>query len=618
MDRIKNFIIYDFSSFNKLSSRFENEIYSKLNNVDLILYVKDINTKTELSNMEIELLSKKLLNINELKLKDKLFIIANKIDMSENKMALSENIETLKHSLSKRMSFKPDKVFKASSLAYLQKVYATNNNNKKFAIERLNNLGLSNHVNSIQHILVNMNDFFRKDAIVNIQVNVNNIFTKLKDICLEISGKNSQYLEIKNFDFLTNKLFLNTIKEAEQHIDDNLSNLDYEIYTDITKNGYFTKKLKAHIDKNFEDIDKDKLLKIARHINVSSRKSESPNEINQEVRNILNNEFRDKFKNIVTNIADEKATEIDNKIISVFLDSFRLKKTNPYYKDIENATTKLIKDLTYEVSYSKKSFVHLIERFSRDLFDILIKKPFASIDRFKAFKAAEDDFYSLALYYNRLENEPNFAQPLITILLAHRGQDLIYDADKIKSMLKDFLKTMDTQTDFTEEYLDDTARYIMNNKISVNSFISKLSDKLSGKTDEFKIFSFIDEISGNTKDRDRETFFNNLTKDLKQSQSIDEVLNEINTDIQFLREILKNAVIKAISLEVPFVSTINNKIRILQDKKSSDEFVDFLSVYVKSIKFKEFAESEKEKIVFKQRADILKMIQEILDKLEAF
>jgi GTPase SAR1 family protein len=616
MDKIKNFVIYDFSSFNKISSKFENEIYSKLNSVDLIMYVKDINSGTDLSTLDIDLLSKKMINIDELKLKDKLFVVANKIDMVENKMQLSENIENLKHSLSKKLSFKPDKVFKASSLAHLQQLHPSVNND--FAITRLNRLKLPKNSNSIQNILMNMHDFFRKDAVVNIQVNINNLLNILKDLCLKITKENSKYLEIKNFDFLTNKLFLNTIKEAESFIDENLSNLDYEIYMDITENGYFTKKLKEHVDKSFESIDREMLIRTARHINVSSRKSESPSEINQEVRNILNNEFRDKFKNIVTNIADEKAKEIDAKIMNVFLESFQLKKTNPNYKNVEEATRKLISDLTYEVSYNKKSFVHLIERFSRDLFDVLIKKPFASVDRLKAFKAAEDDFYSLALYYHRLDNEPNFAQPLVAMLLAHKGYDITFGVDKIKGMLKEFLGKLDTDTKFTDEYISDTANYIFNNNISVYTFIEKLREKLEGVSEEFQIFSFVDEISGNTSHRDKETFLTNLTKGLTQSQDLDEVLVEINKDIEFLREILKHAVIKAISLEVPFVSTINNKIRILQDKKSSEEFVDFLSVYVKIIKFKEFSDSEKEKVIYKSRADILKVFQEILEKIEAF
>jgi hypothetical protein len=617
MDKIKNFVIYDFSSFNKISNKFDNDIYSKLNSVDLILYVKDINNNHEISSIDIDLLSKNLMNINELKLKDKLFILANKIDCANSKIELSEKLESLKHSLNKKLSFDNNKVLKSSALAFLQSKYKQTYSNS-FALDRLKKLGLEKDINSIQNILMNINEFLKKDAIVNIQVNINNILTKLKDISISVKKEHHKYLEIKNFDFLTNKLFLNTIKEAEQSIDENLSNLDYEIYTDITENGYFTKKLKEHIDKNFAPIDKEILLKTAKQINVSSRKSESPSEINQEVRNILNNEFRDKFKNIVTNIADEKAKEIDTKIINVFLNSFQLKKTNPHYKDIENATTKLISDLTYEVSYNKKSFVHLIERFSRDLFDILIKKPFASVDRFKAFKAAEDDFYSLALYYHRLENEPNFAQPLVSILLAHKGYDITYDVDNIKKTLKEFLSGLDSKGDFSEEYLTDTATYIYQNKISVNSFIEKLDSKLSGDSEEFEIYSFIDEVSGNTKIRNKDTFLNNLTIDLKQSQSLDDVLTEINKDIEFLREILKNAVIKAISLEVPFVSTINNKIRILQDKKSSEEFVDFLSVYVKIIKFKEFSDSEREKVVYKNRADVLKIVQELLEKLEAF
>jgi ribosome-binding ATPase YchF (GTP1/OBG family) len=610
---MRHFVIYDVPGFDSTTEKHEQETFDKLKSADAIVVIKNVKDKPQVNSHELKILQKET-SIDGIKLKDKLFVFGNQLDTCNTAKDAVANMNNLKRDFIKKFDLDSDRIFIGSALAYLQHLRIEKGD---FAISGLEKLNLKNELNSIKDLHDSLESFGKKEALVNFQVKINNTLSQLKYIFESIEIKNNRYSEIEDFDYVSNKLFLNIIRNADRTIDDELANLDHDVHRDITEHGYFTSKLKDKIDKSFSNIDMSTLEKVSREINVTARKSESPNEINQETRNRLNIEFREKFKNIVVNIADEKAKEIENKIKNIFINSFGLKKNNPYYKEIEEATRKLIDNFTYEVSYNQKSFVHLIERFSRDLFDTLIKKPFATIDRKKAFLAAEDDFYSLAMYYYTIDNEPNFTQPLISIVLAHKGKELTYTQAKIESILRDFFESSDEN--FNSEYISETAKFIHSKKISVEQFINKLQDKMNGKDgDNSAIISFVDEISGGVGFRDKDTYIDNLLRGLQPAETLKDVLDEINTDIDFLRDLLKHAVIKAISLEVPFVSTINNQIRTLQDKKSSDEFIDFLAEYVKRIRFQEFEKSEKEKVVYQNRKRVVVAIQDLLQNLSSF
>jgi GTPase SAR1 family protein len=613
LSNMRHFVIYDVPGFDSTTEKHEQETFEKLKAADAIVVIKNVKDKPQVNSHELKILQKET-SVDGIKLKDKLFVFGNQLDTCNTAKDAVANVNNFKRDLIKKFDLDRDRMYVGSALAYLQHLKIEKGD---FAITGLEKLNLKNQLLSIKELHEALESFGKKEALVNFQVKINNTLASIKEIFEGIEVKNNRYSEIEDFDYLSNKLFLNIIRNADRIIDDELANLDHDVHRDITEHGYFTSKLRDKIDKSFQNIDMDTLEKVSREINVTARKSESPNEINQETRNRLNIQFREKFKNIVINIADEKAREIENKIKTIFIDSFGLKKNNPYYKEIEDATKKLIDNFTYEVSYNQKSFVHLIERFSRDLFDTLIKKPFATIDRKKAFLAAEYDFYSLAMYYHTIENEPNFTQPLVSIVLAHKGKELTYTQPKIETILREFFEG--NNEEFNPEYISETSKFIYDKKISVSQFIKKLQDRINGKdSDGSAIVSFIDDVSGGVGFRDKDTYIDNLLKDLKPSETLQEVLEEINTDIDFLRDLLKHAVINAISLEVPFVSTINNQIRTLQDKKSSDEFIDFLAEYVKRIRFQEFEKSEKEKAVYQNRKRVVVAIQDLLHNLSSF
>jgi GTPase SAR1 family protein len=613
LSRLSHFVIYDVPGFDSATDKHEKETFDKLKSADCIVLIKNVKDKPQVNAHEFRILQKEVAS-DGTKLKDKLFVYGNQLDTCNTAKDAVTNINNLKRDFVKKFELDEDRIYIGSALAYLQDIKVEDGD---FAIKGLEKLNLKNNLDTIKKIHLALESYGKKEALINFQVKVNNTLSRLKSIFEGIEIASNSYSDVEDSDYLSNKLFLNIIRKVDRNIDDELSLLDHDVHQDITEHGYFTSKLKDQIDESFRNIDMEDLEKVSREINVTARKSESPNEINQETRNRLNIEFREEFKNIVVNIANEKAKEIETKIYSIFIESFELKKNNPNYKEIEDATKRLIDEFTKEVSYNQKSFVHLIERFSRDLFDTLIKKPLATTDRKKAFLAAEDDFYSLAMYYHTLDNEPNFTQPLVSIVLAHKGRELTYDQNEIEKILKEFLDTSDEN--FNSEYMEETSKFIFNKKISVYRFIEKLQNKINGIHDEGDmIISFIDDLAGGVGFRDKDVYINNLLKDLKPSETLDEVLKEINTDIDFLRDILKVAVIKAISLEVPFISTINNQIRTLQNKKHSDEFMDFLAEYVKRIRFQEFEKSEKEKVVYQNRKKVVVAIQDLLKNLSGF
>jgi hypothetical protein len=283
--------------------------------------------------------------------------------------------------------------------------------------------------------------------------------------------------------------------------------------------------------------------------------------------------------------------------------------------------------LTEKVSYDQKSFVHLIERFSSDIFDILILYPFGSIDRINKFKTSEKDFYSLSMYYEtpQVENTPLFIQPMIEMILGHRKLSQ-HSADEISDfILKSLKDTKFGQYNVTHQDIEEIINIIQRNNIQleyVNRFIKEIINIHPPSDFNVARVFIVKQLTKLVKDFALERFFNkedyikSLTDNIKLSADEKEILHEINTDIQLLTDILKNSVLNAISLEKPFQSTVNEQINTLIDISDSEEFKKFLSKNAIKIKYFEFAETEEQKAILENKKRIIDEIQKILAEME--
>lgn len=108
-----------------------------------------------------------------------------------------------------------------------------------------------------------------------------------------------------------------------------------------------------------------------------------------------------------------------------------------------------------------------------------------------------------------------------------------------------------------------------------------------------------------------------ITKEVKRSTTKEEVLNEINTDIVNLRDILQKAVIPAINLELAFVNSIDKQIKLIlsalrdQEKEDAKIFKRYASYIISIFKENDFNQ-------INQSIENKKVKEEFLEQIKNF
>jgi hypothetical protein len=299
--------------------------------------------------------------------------------------------------------------------------------------------------------------------------------------------------------------------------------------------------------------------------------------MNQSIRNKLHPKFLEEYIKLIRRITDEKSKEINNSILETFITSIIGNETVlPDTKEmIKKESEKVIEKLSADIAHNDGRFLYLIERFSRDIFDILISNPLITTDRKNKFREAEMEFSYLDNYYE------NGNGSLLSMLLVGEKKSGL---ENIKELGSELLSLVSGASNVSKKL--DILREVATKINNLNQNNSKIN---------------IDEI----------------IKDKKRSETEDEVLNEINRDIENLKDILKIAVVPATNLDLAFFNSIDKEIKLLIDSCKNIEtengrmFNEFISKVIPKIK-----ESELSSI--NQKLEEYKLQQEILKEIKSF
>ncbi|AGB41046.1 dynamin family protein [Halobacteroides halobius DSM 5150] len=626
LNSMKNIIIYDVPGFDSPTQVHEEQTLEKLKNADGIILITDVGGTPNLRGTQLNLLNRES-DYDGIKLNEKLFIFGNKIDNVNDEKEAKENIAALRSdAVDKHKILKEDRFFVGSAYAYLEKQGILSSIGAEKDLVRL---GLSDNIEKLKESL---EDYYRTERFEILKKRVNRNIEEIKQIFNIVIKNNKKNFDIENINYLNRKLLLNFITESEKKIKDLLSDLRDRLRSDILSERYFSEKLQDLIDKSFVQITEDQIEEVRKKESDTSTEEFPATAVNSSVRKELYKDFMEKFTTIIVDLADEKAEEINDEIVELFMqDIFDMSQEHIYYEEVKEEVENLIQKLTFDVSYDKRSFIQLIERFSGDLFDILIKYPFGTVDRFNKFKEAKEDFYSLAMYHSdKNSNKPYYMQPLVNTILAHKKSGTTLN--KIEKRLFDALDQVSATSglfsDKTDErFINNVANELEDAGMDLDIILKDIREDLDEiNQDEFsdhrkeiaktiikrKLNNYLNEENFISEG----TYLKEITKQLTPAQTKDEVLQEINTDISHLKELLKEAVINAISLEKPFVSTVTKKIYRLIDKSDGEEFSDFYSKYTNKILYDEFSENERKEAIYKNRKKIIKKIKEATRKLE--
>jgi len=419
LKEMENCIIYDVPGFDSPTKIHEDQTLERLREADAIILVTNVGKNPNLRGTELQILLRNC-DADGIQLKDKLFIYGNQIDTVNNFDDARKNAFVLQHDAKKYDIAKKGRIIIGSALAYLEENKISNSEE---SMKKLKTFNIQNGIEAVKKSLI---DYYKNDRFEILKTRINKNIGSLRNLFETIIVENSKEYSEKVAETQDNMLYGNLIKNIKKLIDNKLSNLKDIVKNEILSTRYFTEKLKQLIESEFKlitikDVEKERI-KVTK-----SNTTEFPaGRVNIAIREALHQEFRDKFTKMIVKIAGEKINEIDSKILAEFMAAYEVHEDNPNYEEVKTATKEeLIKQLVEKNVFDEKSFIHLIERFSRCLFDILILYPLTSSDRYNKFLGSEQSFYGLALYDDEKTSLsiPLYTHPFINIILAHLSTD---------------------------------------------------------------------------------------------------------------------------------------------------------------------------------------------------
>lgn len=550
-------IIYDVPGFDSPTKIHIRQTEERLKAADAIILVTNVGRNPSIQGTSLSVINKNT-DADGIALKDKLFVFGNQIDTANNVREANGNKEILIKDVEKYKIGSREKVFTGSALKYLvdKKIIETEFN-PSFPIE--------DGLEEMRAALVRFYETERFD-ILKLKLDANR--SSLKDIFNEIKNNLEFDLDENFSDTERNGIILEAGKEIEASIESCLTILKEDLKKEIWGGNYFSQKFAEDVGNFdcFHPIDDTIIQAVKRNVSSSVTLDVPIEKLNQSIRNKLHDEFLQKFSSLILRMTDEKAKQVEIRILRTCASSICGQSSGTLYDAVEESVGGLIKKLTKDISHNEGRFTYLIERFSRDIFDILIANPLLSQDRKEKFEKSKKEFRGLDALYK------NGNGMLINMLLI--GEQ--------KECTNEFLPRMNS--------LRETLRFLILNASTAGMLGGGTSTPEVGiailKEAHALLSSLTIKISSGDYVNSEKIISGNKHK---RSSTEEEVLNEINNDIVNLRLILQEAVVPAINLELAFMNALDKQIKVLIESfniQSNNSSVtnDFLAKLVPTIR----------------------------------
>ena len=602
LESMKEMVLYDVPGFNSITEKHKIETKEALKQADAIILVKNVAENSDLTGEEIDILK----DYDELglPLSEKLFVFGTKVDRLDSIEEVKNNIQTLKENVTEQLFVKNKRTFIGSPKAYLGKESIISEDVSDI-LSKMKKFGLEDNIYAIDDLRNSIKDFYEHEAFDNIQKQINKNISEIKNILSEVVSR-IDVAELENIQIENNEILINYLRDVEKNLSHILSGEKTDIKRKINEEKPFSKQLESKIQNLLEEVTIEDLEK--ENIKVTDTRDEfAVEKVNIRIREKLFQNATKNFQKIIVDMANDTFEEILENLNTTILERVLfVTPDNMYYKELKQNLSKFINEVISDVKYNETSFVYLIDRFSRDLMAIVLNSPKGSATRKGKFKEAQNEFLSLAFYYEDIKN-----------------LDSIYNLKLIKKILN-----LESNTDL-EQFISELYPFFDKYKDELGDIIAllvtkKVSPKLAKKIIENSIKNFKninsdnieiikDKLSKNINSiQIEEDELEEIYKEVKQSQTKDELLEELNNDISILKELLQESVIKAIGLEVAFIISIVKTI----DKISENSIIDeFIKRNFSSLKAKELSETEDKKAILEHKKRINEKIKNLLEKI---
>lgn len=615
LENMKNAIIYDVPGFDSPTQMHKDQTREKMSAADAIILIASA-YKPSFTGPVVDIFQET--DKDGVKYGNKLFVYANMADRAEN---LAGNMQDIRNDLDRYSimdtQYFDDRILAGSAKASLQaagKIEGTD------AFDEIKRKGIDDGIKRITDKLAKYN---KTDRFEVLKGRINRLQNDIRDIFKD----NFKETEVDKYGDSreTSMLVAKMLDESRAKIKQEIDNYRDEFKTEYAPETYkLTNKMKTEV---IDELSLEKYQVTDEELEEAKKKNGSIvdvpifTDIDKCLREKKYKDIYNAFSKGVISIAENEHNTCNEALEEIFVKGLGLTQDNPYYDELKEKIKEYIakqEDLASSEGYYKS----LVERFSIDLFELLVRYPYADISCWNRFDEAKENFYGLSMYSEDYDSGlPANQQPMLYTILFHDDTqkkqqvnvkkvmqfvDTIMNIGPYKDISQLLRIIVAAKGDKAYEIVQHTLENVVNfesNSEKINFARNALNSIVDTKNDDLSMQEPI------TK-KGYEKFLGN-----KVDKSLDDIKNDINKDIDILQNVLEDTVVKAICMEKPFLALEIQIMNNIYQNIDSEEYRSFLVNNMPKICVEEYLDLSENEQKRKAYDKMMEAIKEILDEM---
>ena len=359
-------------------------------------------------------------------------------------------------------------------------------------------------------------------------------------------------------------------------------------------------------------------------------------EIEAKVRNdLFARMYEDDFANQMDKIVTEQHDDITNKILDIIMNALGVQGSTKYYEPVkERIQCEFAKILDSE--NTEKYYRSLIERYSRDLYELLIGQRYAE-ERYERFLADISGYFSLAVYYDD-SIDPKSAKDAKSVGTALANNDFCrqmlchnYTSQKVNAAIdsvKERVRSIVRVEKLPESVLSLVVSIARCDIIGAGEAIVNALNGVASITDEptrienakMALRQLGQNYNGNISVynadlTDSDTFRKLYKASFESSRNYNDVISFVKEDIEILQDVMLHCFVRALNLEKPFIAREYLVIENVKEHVDSDVFIDFIGRTIPMIRPEEYDKIKDASLERQMNDECRKAVTDIMNSM---
>ena len=597
LERMKNAIIYDVPGFDSPTQMHKEQTLEKMRAADAIILIASA-FKPSFTGPVVDIFRNES-DEDGIRFGDKMFVFANMADRAEN---LDENMRDIcndlkKHNIMSESRFERN-VIPGSARARLEadgKVEGT------LASESLKRKGIEDGINCISKRLEEYNQTERFEVL---KGKINRLQSDIRMV-FENQFAKSEFSGVYHGGALAGRA-LEIVDESRKTMKEAIVKYRNEFRREYSPEKHpLSDQMKETVIKDIS-VERfgvtDEEFEIAcNESNQGIREGAVNTRVEESLREEKHHKIYNAFADDIVQLALNEYKKCDEKLVAIIEEGLGIFRGDRYFDELDEKIKKDFFNQKLEEDSHKNYYKSLIERFSADLFTLLIDRSFGDVSRWDYFEKGMTEFFSLSMYSNDFDSQSSPGeQALHYRLLFHTDEQkaCLESKNEIIKMLTGSLVGIVLDPKILE-YVKVIVSVEQENAVGV---IQKVLERLDANPNRNKknfIVEALENIVEKYEDQNMDIPNRSLSREYYQAffhgrreKSIEDVRDEIDEDIRILQEVLEDTVVNAIRIEIPFLAHGMELMNNLIEKVEGVDYRNFVTNNIHLICVDEYADLE--------------------------